>query len=344
MKLDDLFYHLSLCEGGWMTTKTQGTVISPAIVKQSLSILEQFFYDFNKFLKGKGITDEARVGAPTGSSAYHDVDPEDKVYGDVDVQIVVPPTNPPMTLSQLQAHWNELANEFVKTVRPEYVDLETSKRGHPILALHGGGFVQVDFMWHEEQNASWGRYRATPERGLKGLLYGNLFSILGDMLDMSIQYAGVQYKTVGDEIVPFSKHKDTTLNTLSNSPETFLMDIFEALWSKYSHEGDVKKIDPLLKNNPGVSTDSVQAKVLVDGIKGLARSFEKSDLFGQGPLRRYGSAEEFLETFLHLYTEKAEKEIGNKKRDSAETPDAVERAEADRNKIRAGLKQVRSYF
>jgi hypothetical protein len=332
-----------ITEGGWMTSVTQGTVISPSIVKKSLSILEQFFKDFNRYLDSIGIAERACVGAPTGSSAYHDVDDEDKIYGDVDVQIVVPQSDPPMTLSQLQAYWNDLASRFVQDKQPAYVSIEHSKKGHPILALGNDQYVQIDFMWHEEQNADWGRYRATPERGLKGLLYGNLFSVLGDMLDMSIQYAGVQYKTSGGNQVPFSKHKQTELHTLSNRPDSFLIDILTDLHSRYGST-PAPVVDNLLKRNPGVSKDDVQSATLVQGIKGLARSFEQSGLYGHGPLDKYKSAEQFVNKFVETYTAKAEKELDNKKRDSAETPEAKQRATADLEKIRTGLAKVRTLF
>ena len=44
------------------------------------------------------------------------------------------------------------------------------------------------------------------------------------------------------------------------------------------------------------------------------------------------------------YTAKAEKELENKKRDSAQTDDAVARAQTDKEKIRTGLQKVRTLF
>ena len=65
-------------EGGWDTTVTQGTVITPAVVKRALKVAEKFARDFNKYLDQLDIP-AIEIGHPTGSSAYHDVDAEDKV-------------------------------------------------------------------------------------------------------------------------------------------------------------------------------------------------------------------------------------------------------------------------
>lgn len=78
-----------LFEGGWDTAATQGTTINPSTVKVALRVIDHLISEFNDYLNNKGIS-PVRVGGPTGSSTYHDVDPEDKIYGDIDLQVVVP--------------------------------------------------------------------------------------------------------------------------------------------------------------------------------------------------------------------------------------------------------------
>lgn len=337
MLLSELF------EGGWDTTATQGTVVKPAVVKLALNQMAKFVKDFNDFLIKRG-EQPVKVGHPTGSSAYYDVDPEDKIYGDIDLQMIGSDTGHE-THSQFQGHWNKLADDFVKAVKPDYVlDEPGAKPGHPIIKIGPDQYVQVDFMWHQEKTREWGRYRATPERGVKGLLNGNMFSVLGQLLDMSIQHAGVQMKVINGQHVPFNKRKDTQVVTISTNPRTFVYDILSDLFQKQHGEGAKPKVNPLLKNFPGVSTDQVKISSLVNAVKGLAKSFEENNMYGQGALGSFSSAEDFLHKFWATYEQKAHNEIASAKRDKAETPEAKARAEEDRKKILQGLEMVKGLF
>lgn len=337
MKIRDLF------EGGWDSTVTQGTVIKPQVVKSALAVAQQFAKDFNIFLQQKNIPG-IRIGAPTGSSAYHDVDPEDKVYGDVDLQIVVPELEQTqgMTMAQAQTFWHKLEDEFVKTVRPNYIHPE-SDAGHPIFGIGNDAWVQVDLMPHIEKLEKWGRYRVTPERGLKGLLYGNMFSVLGELLLMSIQHSGAQIKVRDGQRMPYTPtRKDYNLETVTTNIETFVYDIF-------MHEAKLlginnPKIDPLLKQFPGVNTQDVKIQNLVNALKGIANSFELNDMYGNGILKNYSSAQDFLTKFLSIYEAKAMKDINAAKRDKAETPEAKARAEDDKKKVAQGLEYVKGLF
>jgi len=331
-------------EGGWDTAATQSTVVTPQIVKKALTVIQKFATDFNEWLIKQGIEDQIQIGHPLGSSAYHDVDPDDKVYGDIDLQVIVPDMDG--VHSAMQNQWNDRQQQFVETVAPEYVLLGgESKPGHPIVKIGPDQYVQVDFIWHIKRNADWGRYRATPERGLKGLLNGNMFSVLGALLDMSIQHAGVQLK-VNDrgEHVSFSTRKNTSVQTISSSPTTFIVDILHYVASQAGLDRKQVRIDPQLKSHPGVNTKDIKIAFLAEGIIGLAKSFELNDLYGKGILSEYHSAEEFIAAFKHEYSTKVEVEISSKKRDKAATPEAIARAEHDRHAIQQGLQTVMSYF
>lgn len=330
-------------EGGWDTIVTQGTVIHPSVVKAALTVAQQFVQDFNRFLKTKNIP-PIQMGYPTGSSAYHDVDPEDKIYGDIDLQIIVPDIEATqgLTMAQAQTFWYRLEDEFVKTVHPRYVHAE-SDAGHPILAVGQDSWVQVDLMPHTERLATWGRFRTTPERGIKGMLNGNMFSVFGELLNMSIQHSGVQFKVRDRVKLPYSKtRKDYELVTLTTNIETFVRDVF----MHEAEEQGIKKpkISPLLKQYPGSKLDEVKISNLVNAIKGFAESCELNGMYGQGDLAPYASAEDFLDKFWQIYEAKAMKDIGAAKRDKAETPQARARAEDDKKKILQGLDYVKGMF
>jgi len=332
-----------LAEGGWDTTLTQGTVLKPAAVAKALSVIDQFVVDFNKYLETKGLGAVQR-GKPTGSSAYHEKDQEedpDKIYGDVDLQMIAPPVEG-KSYGQYSAFWNGLADEFVKSGAAPYVDTSESKPGHPIVKIGDSDYVQIDFMWHEPKMADWGATRVTPERGVKGLLSGNMYSVTGEIMDLSIQHAGVQLKVVDNQRVSFSKQKDTKTVTVTTNPKTWLLDIF-----KYQAEQmniSDADIDSQLKANPGTDIAKVKISVMANGIKGLAKSFEDNGMFGQGDLAKFTSADDFLAQWMNRYEEKAMLDVTAKKRDKATTPEAKARAESDRQKVLTGLEMVKGLF
>lgn len=338
MKIADLLY-----EGGWDTTLTQQTILKPAIVGQALKVVDQFVKDFNNYLENKGLGPVQR-GRPTGSSAYHEVDvvndPE-KVYGDIDLQMIAPPVEG-LSYGQYTTFWNKEADEFVKSGQTPYVDTSESKPGHPIFKIGKNDYVQIDFMWHEEKMKDWGATRVTPEHNVKGLLTGNMFSVLGELIDMSIQHAGVQLKVVDGTHVPFSKQKGTQVITVTTNPKTFILDIL-----RYeSQQMNIKnpQIDPALKANPGVDINNVKISFMVNGVKGLARSFAANNMYGQGDLANFADENDFLNKFLNRYEEKAMADVNAKKREKAATPQAVARAEMDKKKVLQGLEMVKGYF
>ena len=332
-----------ISEGGWDTTVTQGTVIKPAVVKQVLGIIQQFVNDFNQWLESKNLG-PVQMGKPTGSGAYHEkdqIEDPDKIYGDIDLQMIGPPVTG-ATHGQYTVFWNKLADEFVKETRPNYFHPEETKVGHPIVKIGPNNYVQVDFMWHTPELSQWGATRVTPERGVKGLLTGNMYSVLGELLSMSIQHAGVQLKMQNGQQVPFSKQKDVEVVTLTKNPKTFIYDIFQ--YQAKNILGKAAPIDPMLKANPGVDINNMKISILVNGVKGLARSFERNNMFGKGNLTVYSNAEDFLRKFVQRYEEKAMADINAVKRDKAETPEAKARAEADRAKVKQGLEMVKKLF
>lgn len=330
-------------EGGWDTTLTQNTVLHPQIVGVALQVVDRFVQDFNAWLSAKNLP-PVRRGRPTGSSAYHEIDTQEdpeKVYGDIDLQMIGEEL-PGKSYGQFTGYWNTLADQFVKEMNPSYVDMTESKAGHPIFKVGKSDYVQIDFMWHPERLEKWGATRVTPERGMKGLLYGNMFSSLGEILDMSIQHAGVQLKVIDGQHVPFSKQKDTQTITVTTNPETFLLDIlkYEAEQQGVPHP----IIDPRLRRFPGVKLDDVKIANIAEGIKGLANSFAANMMYGEGDLAKFEDSTDLLHKFLSRYEEKAMADVNAKKREKASTPQAIARAEQDKQKVLQGLATVKGYF
>lgn len=329
-----------LDEGGWDSVKTQGTVLHPKIVSVALQVVDRFVAEFNKVYAGQ--VGEIRRGRPTGSSAYHEqdaVEDPEKIYGDIDLQMIAPEAEG-QGYTQFTAYWNKLVDDFINTGLP-YVEVG-EKPGHPTFQIGADDFVQVDFMWHPERLEKWGATRVTPERGVKGLLTGNMYSVLGELLDISIQHAGVQLKVIDGQHVPFSKQKGTEVRTITTDPATFILDLFVYQAKELGIKNP--KIDPLLKQFPGNDINDVKISKLVNGVKGFARSCELNGMFGQGDFANFADADDFINKFWQRYEEKAQIDIAGKKRDKATTPEAQARAEQDRQKIQQGLDMVQELF
>ena len=338
----------SLLEGGWDTIATQSTVIRPSTVKKALVVANQLIDGFNVFLKLKDIP-KVKIGSPLGSSSYHEVDPEDKIYGDIDLQLVVPelPEHKLFTPSQVQSYWWKLLSDYIKESNLDYIHPD-SESGHPILKIEEDQYVQVDMIIHPESLERWGKYRTTPERGVKGLLMGTMFSTLGSLLDLSIQHAGAQYKksTKDKERKPYATtRKDFELVTVTTNPDTFVKDVFDHEYNLITGRNpSTAKVDKALVDNPGVNVNNIKIETLVKAVKGLAASFELNNMYGKKSLSKYSSAEEFISEFLRVYEDKANKDINSAKRDKAETPEAIARAESDKEKVRSGLEMVKGLF
>lgn len=327
--------------GGWDSTLTQSTVVTPKVVKETLVLANQLIADFNKWLV-VNLTPQIHVGRPLGSSAYYEVDSEDTVYGDIDLQIIARPFSP--SYFQFTQVWNNRLHSYIKQYKPSYVECQESQPGH-IIFNNNGKFVQVDLMWHDPTLEKWGIARSTPERGVKGLLHGNLFSTLGYFFDMSIQHAGVQYKTRNNLHVPFNLRKDVTVHTLSIDPTTFVLDIFHYLAKEQNITNPI--IDPLLLEYPGERLDEIKIVTLVNSIKGLAKSIEANQMFKNitflqdATIDQIKDSNDFLKAFWIKYESKAMKDINSEKRDKKETPEAILRAENDVKRILSGLEMVK---
>jgi len=330
-------------EGGWTDTITQQTKLTPDVVKSALQVTQDFTNQFNKYLQYVDLP-PVQMGHPTGSSAYHDVDEPTKEYGDIDLQMIAQEM-PGKTPNQVAALYNKHVDNFISTKNPPNVyDTGKASNGHVIFALPDGGHVQVDLLWTTENISDWSRWRVTPERGVKGLIYGNMYSSLGEIMNMSIQTAGVQMKTVNGEPVPYSKRKGTELHTLSHDIENFGIDILRAVYEAVN--GDIKglQIDEELTQYPGLNKAEVKITDLAHTIRGLAKSFEMNDLYGKYNLTAYNNAQEFMEAFITQFTKKAMEAANAPKFKKASTPAELKQVKHVQDQIHKGLKIVHNAF
>jgi hypothetical protein len=330
------YYRLTLLEGGLASALTQKTIITPKTIAIVEPLIIRFLNQYKEYAQSKNLP-PAKFGSFLGSTAHYKEDlkepnVDDIHYGDIDIQVEVPSYD--QTPIKNQNQWYTVFKQFLDETRPEGISPD-SDGGHPIINIGGDHWVQVDFIIHQSHLLEWGKYRATPQRGLKGLLYGNLMSVLGDCLDLSIQHNGVQFKVREGKRQPFASTRGKfELHTISTNIKTFILDIF-----KYE-AGPKAKVDPLLLANPGVNTEEVKAEYLIRGIKGLAKSFALNGLFGKGVLSQYQTPEDFYRRFWELYNSKVEATLNATKWDKA-SPEKVTQAHA---KIKGDLEKVKRMF
>ena len=329
-------------EGGWTDTVTQQTKLTPAIVQAALTQLKQFTNEFNRYLEKttNGEVGPVKMGSPTGSSAYHAVDVADKEYGDIDIQMIAP-DNDELTANQLAGVYNKLIDKFIQDTNSAVIyDTGKPTHGHPIFHV-GENKVQIDLMWTGKKLSDWARWRVTPQQGIKGLIHGNMFSSLGEILKMSIQHAGVQMKTVDGMPVPFTSRKDITLNTLSTDIENFGMDMLKAAYQGVHGSLDGMKVAIGLKNYPGLKKDDIKISDLAEMVKGLAQSFTANDLYGKYILQDFGSEQEFLDAYWNRISVKAGESSNSPKFAKASTAAELAKVKDIQGQIAKGLALVK---
>jgi hypothetical protein len=184
----------------------------------------------------------------------------------------------------------------------------------------------------------------TPMQGIKGLITGNLYSTLGEIIDMSIQ-SGVLVKIKDGQPINYQRGRNPDeVVTVSKNIEQFGVDILKYVYNAVNGTLDGIKVDPELQKYPGLKTGNVQVTDLVHTVKGLAKSFEDNDLYGKHVLSEFMNEDDFINTYLKHYQEKAEKAGTGAKLDKAKTPAEKAKVQELRDKIAKGLKIVQQAF
>lgn len=327
-------------EGGWASTATQDTVITPNTVKQVLPVVKQFIDQFNRWAKSKDILPVV-MGKPLGSTAYYAQDPDDKEYGDIDLQVVAPDIEG-KNAGQVGTLYTKYFDEFVQETQPKSLHDEKFTK-NPVFRV-GNDFVQVDFVWAVKSLSNWSGARMTPPQNIKGAVHGNMFSSFGDIMHISIQGSGAQLKIVDGEIKPYARtRKFDSLETLSTNIEQFGVDIVRWLHQHMGMPGAVK-ISARLKKHPGLDTKEIRSEQLAEVIKGVAESFELNNMYGRANLSDYANAQQFIDAFVARFTDKLQTAINSTKFDKAQTPRALKKAQETKDKLQQGIDYITSIF
>jgi len=323
-----------LNEGGWSTTATQDTILTPKLLKVADETTLRFQKDFNKYLKTTGLP-EVNFIKPIGSGSWYEddiINQPDKVYGDIDYMVSYPllgiSTDQRKDEIETNKTYNSEMLKFVQTVNLPYInEKETSASSSPgvvrlMLNLEFEGkavVVQVDVVVTFAPYEEWSIARYTPIRNVKGFVSGKVYKALADALGISIQERGVRAKFQGDVLAPWTKRAGVQDKVITMNFGTFLRDIADFFYRYEGGEGE-GNLDAHLKSNPGLDGNKLSIEGMCKGIRALANSLEANGTFTK--TLKYRNAQDFLNQFIKNYEREMMDTYNAKKFDKAATPAA----------------------
>lgn len=294
---------IDLLEGGWASTKTQNTIITPTVVRDAVRVMQFFGEQFNQFLAQKNLP-PIEIGRPCGSSTYYERDMEkqpNKEYGDIDINFHIPEM-PGMNNNQTVTLFSNAVKEFCDATH----GFET-ENGKNVIVQLGDQYVQVDLVVSYIKNKEWSKALA-PEWNVKGVLCASLYSALAQALNLSIGGHGIQAKTLNGERVKFSTIKGVTLHQVTNNKDNWAIDVAAYLGCKH--------FTTRLKEYPGLK-DEARVSDIINSIKGIASSLDINGIM---------NSSELLSTIKDIYLQKINAVIDSSKFNKAETPAAIQKA------------------
>lgn len=333
----------SINEGGWASTKTQGTPLTPKVIKSIVDLMNKISFEFNSHLREIGLP-ELDIMKPIGSGTWWKEDmtnQPDKTYGDVDYMVAYPT----LKLTSGNEREDEIASVklynrellmFLEADRFPGVDMEETRKASVDSSLKlileidiegTRGWVQVDMVVTHKEYADWAVFRMTPIKNVKGFVLGNLYSSFGEVLDLSIQARGVRVKFDGEVMAPYSKRKGVEEKTLSQDIQTFMVDIARFFWQQ-ANTGKAFTESETLKNWKGMNPNDPRFEDLCDGINAVADTLAQLGEFGT--TIKYRNRDQFIKAVIDRYEEKMMTTYNSSKFDKAQTP----AAEAAIKKIR----------
>jgi hypothetical protein len=312
--------------GGWATTKTQGTKITPAVLQEAIGVLENIFDAFNQWAQAHGFDSLTLVG-PGGSGVYFKKDLEEnpeKAYGDVDILVMYPLDEPQGRQAEIDTlkKYNGLFLQWLaKTTRPDLDKEETIAISDGTLKLVinlKDGPVQVDIISTFNYSSDWAKARYTPIRGIKGFVVGFLYQAFGNALDVSVTDRGVVAKIKGGELVNPLLRKGVEERIVTRDFNRFISQLAEFTDEFTRGEKRAVQLDQYLQQHPGIDVTDLSLEQICNGILGFARTLEQNGTF-ELPKSKYKNSQEFLQEVVDIYKIKIDKHTSSSKYNKAET-------------------------
>jgi hypothetical protein len=349
-----LTYEQFLFEGGWATTKTQDTTITPDVIAEVVSLMKDLSTKFNQFIADQALP-PLDFTQPIGSGTWWSDDLQtqpDKTYGDVDFMLAYPI----LKLTDKGERADELATvklynnqllDWLDGAGLKYIDpketraISTVDSIKLLMVLPGDRYIQVDLVVTHTDYKEWAIFRFTPERNVKGFVMGKMYTAFANLLELSIQPRGVRAKFVGDIMVPYSKRAGAIEKLISLSAEDFMHDIAKFFWEQ---SGTDKPYQPSasLQTWKGMDKHNPTFQDLCAGIRGVADTLEQLGEFGS--VLKYKSAQDFLKALVDQYDTVMTGTANSTKFAKAQTPAAFAAIEKIRSLIDKYTKLAKDYL
>jgi hypothetical protein len=344
--------------GGWESSKTQGTKLTPAVAKLSIIAFEKFILRFNKFLKQNQLDPIGKM-IPVGSTSYvkQDLDNNiDKIYGDVDMMVEIPiaveqKDDFRKEENKIRRQYNDAFKQFIKSGSVKNVEVNDTLHTNAksiIFNLNNNMFAQVDLIWTFKPYVEWMTGRYKPEYGFKGFNIGNLYSALGAVLTLSFGTEGVLARFKDDILVTGNKRKGVIYKLISTDIGKFMLHATKFLIKINDPSIDIKKIiiDPLLKKHKGINTDNVSIKDFCLGIKGMANTLQANGVLGHKGLSNIKDTKDFITKVRAEYAKRmrSQSSLKNPKYAKANSPEASQMIKDTRRNALDAMKIVSKFL
>jgi len=301
-----------LLEGGWASTLTQNTIITPVIIKEAVGLLKQFEIKYNSYVKNIDPQYTLQIGHPVGSGTYYKRDlinnPE-KEYGDVDVAAYVNP-NKTLTVAQITAKYREYIIDFCKQNK-EYI----TENGTNVIFKTSAGYVQIDLIYTFHEYKNWAKVLA-PEHNVKGAISTSLTSAMAEVLNLSFGTMGIQTKLRNNEPVSFRQSKDVVLKSITKDPHNWAKDVYSFYYEL--KKGTAPKTFPKNLIAHGGYKDEQRIGDIILSIKALAEALDQTNIIKGSTL---------LSNIANSFVKKMDDQIGSSKFKKAQTEQAKAKAE-----------------
>ena len=333
-----------LVEGGFASSLTQNTALTPKVVEECVGIYKKFVAEFNQYLDKKGMP-SVKEGNPVGSSKYYKKDLQSnptKEYGDVDMLFYIP------RMEELSDNKNKtLYYKEIQTFTEGRDDVQSTGENFIIVKLKSGEYAQIDLVSAYWEDRDWIEGRMTPEYGTKGAVGGYMYSALAEVLNLTMgSHSGVQMKIKGGKPVKFTTPKPDDVLTVSRSVKTFGPDICRKYFEMAGGDPKKMKLSDSMKKNPGVNPEDMKNSDIALAIKAIGDTLELNGLFGKGALSHLKSKEDYMEKIRSVYGEKMKKAIESSKFDKAYQAGEMGAKKADKAKetLRLGMEKALQYL
>ena len=327
-------------EGGWRSTATQSTIITPKKVSNILTAMNNFVSEFNAYSKLPPI----KSNGPVGSAMYYkqDLQKDGVEYGDIDIQIVLPEESNDR-ISQLESNkkYSEKIRQFIQEKKPSYIypNFQDKDFGVGYLIFDvAGEKIQVDLVLSYKVSAEWTKIRTTPEKGLKGFVTGTLLSALSNALNVVLGSNTNPYVNTVDGKVASSLIKTNAKPVFFNPNQVFL-DILKF----YGKLAGVPKVNSsALQGHYGLDANDPSLKKKCEAVVALSKALDNNKVFDKGVVvskdgTTFKSREEFVKYVLDTFIKNMESASTAKKLEKAATPEAMKNIEKIKRDANLGI-------